>query len=466
MTNREIRADRPHLRTARHFLYKTLSLTAVPTFTMQSTLPCRPLLTPTSSKLTAPPSTSPPKTTTCTEFHKRRCGLHTRLGRGVAVYSVWLMILTLFAMSMTVGGASPHPQGKKVAKAGSIDPNADVRAAFSLEISVILMEFDCLAFVNQRLGHVAGSLLAIFLWSTKHKVRFHAWVDRLTRGKRTRLCLYAELVFRRLDGVEALRLGDLASELLSLAAALQGWTDVSAVRCGKLLPDMNGARSRRRNKSWGTDVRDVVLLLREFLSHFGYLPNNHDTWGHVRQSWKNAVSLYQKANGLRITGRLNNQTWQYMQQPRCGNPDIGRERVPDVTSAVGHRSKRYANKKAQQLSTQEFRWLSNQVTWRPQKFFTKLSLYSQWRALKKAFDTWSEPSKLSLTYASVNPDIRVAFLSRDHGDGNGNAFDGRGKSLIFLSKLLSPFTTVFGMLSVLVYFKTSAHMDDDVLLRL
>ncbi|KAL8571084.1 hypothetical protein ACOMHN_010545 [Nucella lapillus] len=47
-------------------------------------------------------------------------------------------------------------------------------------------------------------------------------------------------------------------------------------------------------------------------------------------------------------------------------------------------------------------------------------------ALKKAFEVWSEPSQLTLTFDPVNPDIRVSFLQREHGDGRTNAFDGRG----------------------------------------
>ena len=50
------------------------------------------------------------------------------------------------------------------------------------------------------------------------------------------------------------------------------------------------------------------------------------------------------------------------------------------------------------------------------------------RVLKRAFDTWSEPSQLTVNYDPTNPDIRVSFWSREHGDGDGNAFDGEGRN--------------------------------------
>ncbi|XP_076472571.1 stromelysin-2-like [Babylonia areolata] len=171
----------------------------------------------------------------------------------------------------------------------------------------------------------------------------------------------------------------------------------------------------------------------EFLHHFGYLPEDHEFWRHFRDSRKEAVSLYQQLNGLNVTGKLNKQTWRLMRQPRCGNPDVGSDHLPEVTSGngshVGRRVKRYAAKKAKQMNMYDYKWLQRQITWRPTRFFTKLSVYTQWRTLKKAFDTWSKPSQLTVNYDPLNPDIRVSFWSREHGDGNGNAFDGKGKLL-------------------------------------
>ncbi|KAL8578236.1 hypothetical protein ACOMHN_040997 [Nucella lapillus] len=178
-------------------------------------------------------------------------------------------------------------------------------------------------------------------------------------------------------------------------------------------------------------VTDKGINPDEFLHHFGYLPEDHNYWRHFRLSRREAVSLFQQLNGLNITGKLNKQTWRLMRQPRCGNPDLGFGKLPDVTSGNGSHSrfKRSIDKKAKKMNSYDYKWLQRRITWRPVRFFTKLSVYTQWRTLKKVFDTWSGPSQLTVNYDPVNPDIRVSFWSREHGDGDGNAFDGKGRLL-------------------------------------
>lgn len=45
----------------------------------------------------------------------------------------------------------------------------------------------------------------------------------------------------------------------------------------------------------------------------------------------------------------------------------------------------------------------------------------------EAFRRWSQPSQLTVSKTSKLGDIEIIFASRNHGDGDANAFDGRGR---------------------------------------
>ncbi|PVD36925.1 hypothetical protein C0Q70_03918 [Pomacea canaliculata] len=165
----------------------------------------------------------------------------------------------------------------------------------------------------------------------------------------------------------------------------------------------------------------------EFLKHYGYLAQDRGGHHDLRKSLRKAVSLYQEKNELMVTGKVNRQTWELMRQPRCGNPDIGQLLPQRMTSHPGARTKRNVHKKSVQVDPTNFKWTGKTVSWGLKRFISKISLYAQWQALRKAFDTWSKPSLLNLTYNPINADISVGFWSREHGDYS--AFDGRGQLL-------------------------------------
>ncbi|XP_025084355.1 matrix metalloproteinase-14-like isoform X2 [Pomacea canaliculata] len=203
---------------------------------------------------------------------------------------------------------------------------------------------------------------------------------------------------------------------------LQNMTVAAVVVLVSVMMSVNTASLKTHQRS-----RASSLHPREFLKHYGYLAQDRGGHHDLRKSLRKAVSLYQEKNELMVTGKVNRQTWELMRQPRCGNPDIGQLLPQRMTSHPGARTKRNVHKKSVQVDPTNFKWTGKTVSWGLKRFISKISLYAQWQALRKAFDTWSKPSLLNLTYNPINADISVGFWSREHGDYS--AFDGRGQLL-------------------------------------
>lgn len=49
--------------------------------------------------------------------------------------------------------------------------------------------------------------------------------------------------------------------------------------------------------------------------------------------------------------------------------------------------------------------------------------------MENAFKYWQQVTPLTFKYTDGTPDIEVKFARGEHGDGQYNAFDGRGKHL-------------------------------------
>src|SRR5437867_10065211 len=94
---------------------------------------------------------------------------------------------------------------------------------------------------------------------------------------------------------------------------------------------------------------DDVELLQNYLTRFGYLttpPSKEDgrkaeldlrpmaASGEFDDATEEALGLFQKMAGLPVTGELDAETREKMQQPRCGNPDITPVSNPTILSLV------------------------------------------------------------------------------------------------------------------------------------
>ncbi|XP_041096834.1 matrix metalloproteinase-28-like [Polyodon spathula] len=176
-------------------------------------------------------------------------------------------------------------------------------------------------------------------------------------------------------------------------------------------------------------VEDWELETAEgFLEKYGYLgyTGNH---GHGPAEVGKALREFQWLSRLPVSGLVDDATLQLMSQPRCGVTDgeshaAWEERVSAIFSGNGgkRRSKRY--------SQQGEKWYKRHLTYRIVNGPRSLSLLQVRRAVRAAFELWSNVSALAFWEVMEGPaDIRLAFYEGEHSDGVTNAFDGPGGAL-------------------------------------
>eukprot|EP00090_Calanus_glacialis_P045346 TRINITY_DN8369_c0_g1_i1.p1 TRINITY_DN8369_c0_g1~~TRINITY_DN8369_c0_g1_i1.p1 ORF type:complete len:559 (+),score=136.99 TRINITY_DN8369_c0_g1_i1:156-1832(+) len=183
-------------------------------------------------------------------------------------------------------------------------------------------------------------------------------------------------------------------------------------------------------------------LAAGYLTKFGYMSQKKSVKSSSLQSLDRAITKFQEFSGLEPTGKLTEETVEYMQKPRCGVKDIIEEDedTPRLRLKINSRGKRYA--------LQGSRWRVRNLTYRISKYPSSKSGLSKKEVddtMEKAFKVWEKPTDLKFekkTSGKVHIDIR--FERRSHGDDD--PFDGEGGTLAHA------FFPVFG---------GDAHFDDD-----
>lgn len=116
-----------------------------------------------------------------------------------------------------------------------------------------------------------------------------------------------------------------------------------------------------------------------------------------------ALKKYQEFHGLECTGELDKDTLAELDKKRCCMPDIG------------------------EFSTHGNKWNKTELTYGFQNYTTDNSLSHAkiHEAIAQAFSLWAAETPLSFRRInfSSNPDIRIRFVSGNHGDGS--SFDGQ-----------------------------------------
>lgn len=163
--------------------------------------------------------------------------------------------------------------------------------------------------------------------------------------------------------------------------------------------------------SRGVDVR----RLQNYLTVFGYFDSpvlddfgvrktmaemEPETLGTFDEQTEQALRAFQKFHSLPETGELDQPTLDLMQQPRCGFPDTA------------------------EYVLQGNKWTTNNLRYGFQNFSSDLTQAQVRAALSAAFGYWSAVTVLTFTEVpfAQNPEIRIRFVSGDHGDGS--PFDG------------------------------------------
>ncbi|GAV74806.1 Peptidase_M10 domain-containing protein/PG_binding_1 domain-containing protein [Cephalotus follicularis] len=173
--------------------------------------------------------------------------------------------------------------------------------------------------------------------------------------------------------------------------------------------------------------------LKKYLEQFGYLHYtqsnnqshaNDDEFDDVLES---AVKTYQLNYHLKLTGTLDANTVSRMTMPRCGVADI-----VNGTTWMNSGKKRHQHSSYHTVSHYSF--FPNNPKWPPTKSHLTYAFLQGTRTdaftpVARAFQTWAASTHFTFQEIQdfINADIKIAFHTRDHGDGA--PFDGRGGTL-------------------------------------
>ncbi|XP_050408957.1 matrix metalloproteinase-24 [Patella vulgata] len=165
-----------------------------------------------------------------------------------------------------------------------------------------------------------------------------------------------------------------------------------------------------------------------FLSKFGYLDDLSAGQHHAEETRSEGIREFQRFNGLQPTGILDRETFQKMQQPRCGLPDVIQPHQRQPHSHNGDRQ--HDPTQPLQYYAPGYKWKKNDITYKIIGYTRQLGGTTQKRAFRNAFQKWADETPLNFREVTRGEaDIDINFGRYSHGDGNENSFDGRGGTL-------------------------------------
>ncbi|KAI6176887.1 Macrophage metalloelastase [Aphelenchoides bicaudatus] len=146
----------------------------------------------------------------------------------------------------------------------------------------------------------------------------------------------------------------------------------------------------------------------KYFIEYGHLKTNEPT----PRSFRNAVRSFQNMVGLEQTGELDDQTFDQMQQPRCGNSDV---------SAGRERRKRFVY-----IARWENKVKDNRLhlKWFIQNYTKDIPYADIKDTVRKAFYLWS--SQFEEAMSEEDADITIMWAEGEHGDQH--RFDGPGEN--------------------------------------
>ncbi|NXV77460.1 MMP13 Collagenase, partial [Atlantisia rogersi] len=141
--------------------------------------------------------------------------------------------------------------------------------------------------------------------------------------------------------------------------------------------------------------KDLQFAERYLRTHYDLRPNPA---GIMRKSANTVASKLREMQaffGLKVTGKLDEETYELMQKPRCGVPDVGEYN----------------------FFPRKLKWSKTNLTYRIMNYTSDLRRAEVDRAFKKAFKVWSDVTPLNFTrIRSGIADIMISFGTKEHGD--------------------------------------------------
>ncbi|NXV72433.1 MMP28 protein, partial [Atlantisia rogersi] len=175
------------------------------------------------------------------------------------------------------------------------------------------------------------------------------------------------------------------------------------------------------------------LLLQLFLEKYGYF-SGLGAGTHSPNAFAEALRDFQRVTHLPLSGVLDAPTLHQMALPRCGTGDGERGAAGAHRASATRRHRRTtqhgARCGAELAPLADGRWYKRHLTYRVVNWPPYLPQHEVRRAVRAAFELWSNVSSLVFWEAQDGPaDIRLTFFHGDHNDGLNNAFDGPGGAL-------------------------------------
>ncbi|XP_048350384.1 collagenase 3-like [Sphaerodactylus townsendi] len=140
---------------------------------------------------------------------------------------------------------------------------------------------------------------------------------------------------------------------------------------------------------------DFAFAERYLKAHYNLQSNPSGLLKKSANSMASKLREMQAFFGLEVTGKLDEETFELMQEPRCGVPDVGEYN----------------------FFPRNVKWSNNNLTYRIVNYTPDLTKAEVDRAFRKAFKVWSDVTPLNFTrIRSGTADIMISFGSREHGD--------------------------------------------------
>ncbi|NWV00018.1 MMP13 Collagenase, partial [Upupa epops] len=141
--------------------------------------------------------------------------------------------------------------------------------------------------------------------------------------------------------------------------------------------------------------KDLRFAERYLSTHYGLPPNLAGIQKKGALTMASKLREMQAFFGLEVTGRLDEETFQLMQKPRCGVPDVGEYN----------------------FFPRKLKWPRMNLTYRIVNYTSDLGRPDVDRAFRRAFRVWSDVTPLNFTRVrSGVADIMISFGTREHGD--------------------------------------------------
>ena len=169
---------------------------------------------------------------------------------------------------------------------------------------------------------------------------------------------------------------------------------------------------------------DGLAKLKKYFNYFGYIPDSNYT-DDFDDALEQALKTYQLNFNLNTTGQLDESTLNQIVRPRCGNADV----VNGSTSMNSGKSTPPTDGHFHTVGHYSF--FSGKPIWPESRrnltyaFLPDNQLTDDVKAVfASAFERWAAvtPLNFTATESYYSADLRIAFYSGDHGDGE--PFDG------------------------------------------